>query len=544
MTFDFIIIGAGSAGCVLANRLTKSGLYSVCLIEAGPSDWSPFIQIPAGFMRSVTNSKINWLYETEPSKGTDGRSIPTPRGKVIGGSSSINGLIFNRGHRLDFDGWAQRGNIGWGYEDLLPHFKSIETYIPAEKNRKSEINVENRFRGNNGEMLVTDLEWRDPLCDAFIAAATSMGMPYNKDYNAEEQEGVSYVQRTANGMFRFSAARAFLKPALNRKNLTVIKNSLVTKLLFDENKVVGVTYQHKNRRSKAMYVQVNKEVILSGGAINSPQLLQLSGLGPPNLLKSLGIKVEKDLAGVGLNLRDHLATRLTGRAKNVRTINEMSTGPRLIGQVFNYFLGRKSILSLGPTLVYCFWHSNELIRNNDLQISFTPASYALGRQAKLDKLPGFSIASWVQRPESSGWVKIRSTDPFEKPLIQPNYLSATVDQRVAVEGIRLSRRLMNSKELSPYFDHEVYPGLNFQSFDDLLRVARGRGNTAYHLVGSCRMGPKTDPTAVVNDKLKVWGFKNLRVVDASIMPMIPSSNVNAAVLTIAEKAASDILSGN
>ncbi len=540
MNFDYVIVGAGSAGCVLANRLTESSNNTVCLIEAGPSDWSPFIKIPAGFMRSVTNRNINWLYETEPSVGTNGRSIPTPRGKVVGGSSSINGLIFNRGHKLDFDGWAQRGNLGWSYEDVLPHFKNIETYIPVKQN-DPDYRLKRQFRGSNGEMIVTDLKWRDPLCEAFINAALAFGIPFNSDYNAETQEGVSYVQRTATNMFRMSAARAFLKPALKRKNLRLIKNALVTKLIFNEDRVIGVNFQRNKRSDTINFIGARKEVIVSGGAINSAQLLQLSGVGPSKILLSRGIPIKRDITGVGKNLRDHLATRLTARAKNAQTINEMSRGIKLVKQMANYLIGRRSILSLGPTLVYCFWHSNESIKNNDLQISFTPASYNLGRQAILDRFPGFSIASWVQRPESSGWVNIKSADPFEKPVIQPNYLSAYEDQRIAVDGIRLSRKLMHSKELQPYFDAEVYPGDKFQSFEELLEVARNRGNTAYHLVGTCRMGPKSDPTAVVDKNLKVYGFKNLRVVDASIMPMIPSSNVNAAVLMIAEKVASEII---
>ncbi len=540
MNFDYVIVGAGSAGCVLANRLTDATNNTVCLIEAGPSDWSPFIKIPAGFMRSVTNRNINWLYETEPSVGTNGRSIPTPRGKVVGGSSSINGLIFNRGHKLDFDGWAQRGNLGWSYEDVLPHFKNIETYIPVKQNNP-DYRLKRQFRGSNGEMIVTDLKWRDPLCEAFINAALAFGIPFNSDYNAETQEGVSYVQRTATNMFRMSAARAFLKPALKRKNLRLIKNALVTKLIFNEDRVIGINFQRNKRSDTISFIGARKEVIVSGGAINSAQLLQLSGVGPSKILLSRGIHIKRDITGVGKNLRDHLATRLTARAKNVQTINEMSRGIKLVKQMANYLIGRQSILSLGPTLVYCFWHSNESIKNNDLQISFTPASYNLGRQAILDKFPGFSIASWVQRPESSGWVNIKSADPFEKPVIQPNYLSAPEDQRIAVDGIRLSRKLMHSKELRPYFDAEVYPGDKFQSFEELLEVARNRGNTAYHLVGTCRMGPKSDPTAVVDKNLKVYGFKNLRVVDASIMPMIPSSNVNAAVLMIAEKVASEII---
>ncbi len=540
MEFNYIIVGAGSAGCLLANRLSSKPENKVCLIEAGPTDNSPFIHIPAGFMKTILNKKLNWLYQTEPSEGTNWRSIPTPRGKVLGGSSSINGLIFNRGQKMDFDNWAQRGNTGWSYDDLLPHFKSLENYIPTNsQSLRSSLSL--NLRGSKGEMTVTDLNWRDPLCEAFINAAVSMGMPRNHDYNGLNQEGVSYVQRTSTGMLRMSSSRAYLKPIKNRPNLQIITNAHVTALKFENQRVVGIIYKKHRTDNTGIFVKANDEVILSAGSINSPQILQLSGIGPGDLLKSLDIKVRKELSGVGKNLRDHYATRLTGRAKNVKTINDMSRGLPLLGEILKYALGRQSILALGPTLVYCFWHSNELHRNNDLQISFTPASYAFGRQANLDRFPGFSIASWVQRPESSGWVKINSKDPFDKPTIQPNYLESSADQRILINGIKLSRKLMNSNELSPYFDYEIYPGKNIQSDEELLHVARDRSNTAYHLVGSCRMAPLTDKTSVVDANLHVNGFENLRVVDASIMPMIPSSNVNAAVLAIAEKTASKIL---
>jgi choline dehydrogenase len=441
---------------------------------------------------------------------------------------------------MDYDNWAQRGNIGWGYDDLLPHFKSLENYISSKKaNIKTQ--VEDRFRGNQGEMIVTDLNWRDPLCEAFIQSAVSMGMPLNSDYNGENEEGVSYVQRTVSGMRRMSASRAYLKPAKRRKNLHIITNALVTKLRFDKKRVIGVEYKRSQSDESSTFISSSGEVILSGGAINSPQMLQLSGIGPGRLLQSVGIPVRYELPGVGKNLRDHYATRLTGRAKNVQTINELSRGPRLIREIAKYALGRQSILALGPTLIYCFWHSNELVRNNDLQISFTPASYSLGMQSQLDNYPGFSIAAWVQRPESSGWVRIKSKDPFCKPIIQPNYLEDLEDQKILIEGIKISRKLMNSAALSPYFEHEVYPGKHIHSDEELLNVARERSNTAYHLVGSCRMAPNSDKTSVVDNNLRVRGFKNLRVVDASVMPMIPSSNVNAAVLAIAEKIAAEIV---
>ena len=530
--YDYVIVGAGTAGCVLANRLTTCGKYTVCLLEAGPPDWNPMIHIPAGFMKTIANPSVNWLYKSEPCPGTNGRTIPMPRGKVIGGSSSINGLIFSRGQKMDFDVWAQKGNRGWSYDDVLPYFRRYESH---------ENSVDNNFRGQSGEMTITDLKWRDPLCEAFIKGAESIGIPRNPDYNGAYQEGTSYVQRTSTGKLRMSAARAFLKPARKRQNLRVITNAHATKILLDGKRATGVAYKRGGVSGRSDEVHASLEVIIAGGTINSPQLLQLSGIGPANLLNDLGIEVVHDLAGVGENLRDHYGARLTARAKNVDTINELAHGPKLVGEIVKYFLGRRSILELGPTLVYCFWHSDEMIRNADLQISFTPASYNEGKQAKLDKEPGFSLAAWQQRPESLGYVRARNKNPFEKPKIQPNYLSHEEDRRVLLAGIKVSRRLMNTDALAPYFDYEGYPGVHVQKDDELLDVARQRSTTLYHLMGTCRMATKTDPTAVVDNQLCIHGLQNIRVIDASIMPSMPSANLNAAVMMIAEKGADMIL---
>ena len=530
--YDYVIVGAGTAGCVLANRLTACGKYTVCLLEAGPPDWNPMIHIPAGFMKTITNPSVNWLYQSEPCPGTNGRTIPMPRGKVIGGSSSINGLIFSRGQKMDFDVWAQKGNRGWSYDDVLPYFCRYESH---------ENSGDNNFRGQSGEMTITDLKWRDPLCEAFIRGAESIGIPRNPDYNGAYQEGTSYVQRTSTGKLRMSAARAFLKPARKRRNLRVITNAHATKILLDGKRATGVAYKRGGFSGRSDEVHASREVIISGGTINSPQLLQLSGIGPTNLLNNLGVEVLHNLPGVGENLRDHYGARLTARAKNVDTINELAHGPKLVGEIVKYFLGRRSILELGPTLVYCFWHSDEMIRNADLQISFTPASYDEGKQAKLDREPGFSLAAWQQRPESLGYVRARNKNPFEKPQIQPNYLSHEEDRRVLLAGIKISRRLMNTEALAPYFDYEGYPGAHVQKDDELLDVARQRSTTLYHLMGTCRMATKTDPTAVVDDQLCIHGLQNIRVIDASIMPSMPSANLNAAVMMIAEKGADMIL---
>ncbi len=530
--YDYVIVGAGTAGCVLANRLTACGKYTVCLLEAGPSDWNPMIHIPAGFMKTIANPSVNWLYQSEPCPGTNGRTIPMPRGKVIGGSSSINGLIFSRGQKMDFDVWAQKGNRGWSYDDVLPYFCRYESHENSE---------DTNLRGQSGEMTITDLKWRDPLCEAFIRGAESIGIPRNPDYNGAYQEGTSYVQRTSTGKLRMSAARAFLKPARKRRNLRVITNAHATKILLDGKRATGVAYKRGGVLGRSDEVHASREVIISGGTINSPQLLQLSGIGPTNLLNNLGVEVLHNLPGVGENLRDHYGARLTARAKNVDTINELAHGPKLVGEIVKYFLGRRSILELGPTLVYCFWHSDEMIRNADLQISFTPASYDEGKQAKLDREPGFSLAAWQQRPESLGYVRARNKNPFEKPQIQPNYLSHEEDRRVLLAGIKISRRLMNTEALAPYFDYEGYPGAHVQKDDELLDVARQRSTTLYHLMGTCRMATKTDPTAVVDDQLCIHGLQNIRVIDASIMPSMPSANLNAAVMMIAEKGADMIL---
>ena len=484
-------------------------------------------------MKTLTNPNVNWLFQAEPSWGTDGRIIDIPRGKTLGGSSSINGMVFNRGQNMDFDVWAQKGNRGWSYSDILPYFKKYE-------NRSGDL--DETYRGTHGELPITDLEYRDPLCDAFIKGAVEEGIPLNNDYNGKSQEGVSYVQRTTKGRFRVSSAKAFLNPVKSRKNLNIITNAFVTKVIFKNKTAIGVNYQKGGKRGKKITLNANKEVILSSGVIKSPHLLHLSGVGPAKLLKELGIDVIHDLKGVGMNLRDHFAPRLTARAKNIETINEKSRGYKLLKEIGKYIIGKQSIVNLSPTLVYCFWHSNESVRNHDLQMTFTPASYKEGVQSTLDHEPGFTVAAWQQRPESLGWVKAKSNDPFEAPLIQPNYLDAEEDKRVVVAGLKLARRLMHSKALSQYFDYEVYPGLEKQTDEELLQIARERGTTTYHQMGTCRMGPQSDETAVVDNSLKVYGLKNIRVIDASIMPTMLSANLHSGATLIGEKG-SDLVLG-
>jgi choline dehydrogenase len=532
-TFDYVILGAGSAGCVLANRLSEDANVTVCVLEAGPRDWHPYIHIPAGFIKTFHDPRVNWLYKMEPSAWTGGRQILAPRGKTLGGSSSINGNVYNRGQSLDFDSWAQRGNRGWGYCDVLPYFRRAERRIGEG---------EDLYRGRDGGLAVTDIDWRHPLCEAFIEGAVSLGIPRNPDYNGKIQEGVSYAQRTILNGRRMSAARAFLRPAMGRKNLTVRTMAHATGVVFEGKRAVGIAYRRGGRDGAPAEVRARREVILAGGTYNSPQLLQLSGVGPAKLLREKGIEVRCDLAGVGENLRDHYAPRFVARVKNMETINERVRGLKFLAEVAKYAFTRKGVLALSPTLVYCFWRSHEAVDTSDLQLTFTPASYKEGVQSQLEDEPGMTVASWQQRPESRGWVRIRSADPFEPPVIQPNYLTEEGDRRVLLEGMKLARRLLATKPLEPYYAYEDFPGPDVKTDDELLAAAKQRGTTTFHPMGTCRMGPDADPTAVVDDQLRVRGLEGLRVVDASIMPSMLSANLNAATMMIAEKA-SDMIRG-
>ena len=531
-TFDYVIVGAGSAGCVLANRLTADGITSVCLLEAGPPDWMPWIHIPAGFIKTFYHPGVNWMYSMEPSEWTGGRKIHAPRGKTLGGSSSINGHVYNRGQALDFDTWAQMGNRGWGYADVLPYFKRLEGRVG---------DGDDTYRGRSGSLTVTDIDWSHPLCEAFIQGAVEAGIPRNPDYNAAKQEGIAYAQRTIDNGRRVSAARAFLDPIKRRNNLTIVTEAHATGLIMEGKRVRGVRYVKGGPGGPTIDVRASRETILSGGSYNSPQLMQLSGIGSPDLLARHGIAVQHALAGVGESLKDHYAPRFVARVKNAETINERARGLKLASEVAKWVFQRKGILSLSPTLVYAFWRSNPDIANSDIQLTFTPASYREGVQGELELEPGMTVASWQQRPDSKGYVRIRSSDPFEAPVIQPNYLAEEGDRRVLLAAMRLARRLLASKPLEPYYDHEDFPGPSVQSDDELLGAAKERGTTTFHPNGTCRMGPETDPTAVVDDQLRVHGLQGLRVVDASVMPTMLSANLNAATMMLADKASDMIL---
>jgi choline dehydrogenase len=532
-TFDYVIIGAGSAGSVLANRLSEDPAARICVLEAGGKDWHPYIHLPAGFIKTFHMKSVNWAYQQEPGPWTGGRSIYAPRGKTLGGSSSINGHIYNRGQRQDFDTWAQLGNRGWGYPDILPYFKRLERRVGEG---------DETFRGRDGNLTVTTMDWQDPLCEAFMAGAVSLGIPKNPDYNGGIQEGVSYCQRTIENGLRMSAAKAFLHPAVKRGNVDVRTHAHVTNIIFEGKRAVGVRYLRGGKGGVPTEVRASKEVILSGGTYNSPQVLQLSGVGSPELLGSLGIEVRHALSGVGEGLQDHYAPRSVARVKDISTINELRRGLSLWVEALKWATTRRGLLSLSPTMVYCFWHSGETTESSDLQLTFTPASYKEGVQGQLEDEPGMTVASWQQRPESRGYVRIRSADPFAPPIIQTNYLVEELDRRVVVAGMKLARRLLASAPLAPYYAYEDFPGPNVQSDDEFLAAATQRGTTTFHPGCTCRMGPPDAKWAVVDDQLRVHGLQGLRVVDASIMPRMISANLNASTLMIADKA-SDMIRG-
>ncbi|MBB1596532.1 GMC family oxidoreductase [Achromobacter sp. UMC46] len=524
--FDYVIVGSGAAGSILANRLSADGA-TVCVLEAGPPDNSPYLHIPAGFIKAVFNKKYAWQFSSEGTAQTNGRRVPIPQGRTLGGSTSINGLVYNRGQAADFDHWASLGNPGWAYADVLPYFKSMERREGGD----------DRYRGRQGELPVTDIDWIHPLCEAFIAGAVEQGIPRNPDYNGAEQAGVGYFQRTISNGWRMSTAKCFLKPAMARKNLDVRTYAQATRVLFDGARAVGVAYCHPAHPARVRTVRANREVIVACGAINTPKLLQLSGLGPAELLREHGIPVVCDLPGVGENLSDHYSVRIVARVKNSQTMNELVRGLNLAGQISRWLFKQPSIMALSPSLLHYFWKSRPELKAPDLQGVFTPASYKEGYVGLLDDFPGMTAGVWQHRPDSRGQVRIRSSDPLQDPLILANYLADERDQATLVRGIRLARRLLQSQALAPYFDSEALPGPLCESDSELLDFARRFGVSSYHVNGTARMGPADDKYAVVDAQLRVHGVQNLRVIDSSVMPSMPSANICAATMMIGNKAA-------
>ncbi|MGE0853338.1 MAG: GMC family oxidoreductase [Hyphomicrobiaceae bacterium] len=519
-----MIIGAGSAGCVLASRLSEDGAR-VVLLEAGPTDWHPMIHVPAGVLKLLYNPLVNWNYATDPEPGTAGRQIHWPRGRVLGGSSSINGMLWIRGNPADYDGWSQMGCKGWSFDEVLPHFRSIERYAGGDPEQ----------RGRGGPILVEDYRTILDLTHRFVDAARQAGLPLTKDLNGSQREGVGYSQMSRNGRFRGSTARTFLTLAKGRQNLRVETKALATRLLFEGRRCVGATFRQGGQDKQ---VKAAREVILSGGTINSPHLLQVSGIGPADHLRSIGVPVVHELPGVGANLSDHYAVRISHRVKNATSINELSRGVRLAGEVARWLTTGRGALTFGVSSAQAFARSREGLASPDIQLLFSPASYDQNKFGELEREPGMTIAVSIARPESRGTIMAKSPDPFERPSLKPNYLSVPNDLRVSLAGVALARRVFAAPALAQHSVAETTPGPGVTSEAELADYIRRQGTTIYHIVGTCKMGE--DPMAVVDSRLRVRGLAGLRVIDASVMPTVTTANTNAPTIMIAEKGAAMI----
>ncbi len=530
MSYDYIIVGAGSAGCVLANRLSKNPDIRVLLLEAGGKDSNPWIHVPVGYFKTLHNPNTDWCYKTEPDPGLNGRSLDWPRGKTLGGSSSINGLLYIRGQSEDYNQWRQLGNRGWGYEDVLPFFKRSEGH---EKGT-------DEHHGGEGGLSVSTMRAKRDVCDAFIEAAVEMGVPRSDDFNGALQEGAGYFQLTASNGLRCSSAKAFLKPARQRKNLEIATHAHTEQLLFDDqqtNRVSGVRYRRGGGEQTAR-LNDGGEVILSAGAIGSPQILELSGIGQGDVLRSAGVAVRHELNGVGENLQDHLQIRLVYEV-NVPTLNdEINNVMRRLGIGLQYILKRSGPMSMGASQVCVFARSMEGLDTPDIQFHFQPLS---ADKPGLEMHPFSGITSSVcqLRPESRGHIHIKTSSAHDHPRIMPNYLSADADQLCAIRAIKFARAMTRTKALARFILREHMPAGPLETDDDLLAAARTISQTIYHPTSSCKMG--RDDKAVVDDRLRVHGIQALRIADASIMPTIVSGNTNAPTIMIGEKASDMIL---
>lgn len=530
---DFIIVGGGSAGCVLANRLTADGRFRVLLLEAGGSDRNFWVRMPIGYGKAFHHAGLNWKYLTEPVVGTNKKPNYWPRGKVLGGSSSINAMVFIRGQAEDYDGWAALGNPGWGFADLLPLFKQMEDNLAGA----------DAWRGSGGPVTVTEMSRQaHALCDNYLAAGEACGLARNPDFNGASQEGVGIYQITTRGGLRCSAATAFLYPAMKRANLRVLTKVLATRVLFEEKRASGVEILQGGQRRT---LKAKHEVILAAGAVNSPQLLQLSGVGPGAMLQNAGIELVRDAPQVGRNLQDHIGIDHLFEA-NRPTLNNVLRpwlGRAAVG--LRYLLTRSGPLSLSVNQGGGFFRSSPEQSRPNMQLYFSPVSYVLapkGKRALLkpDPYPGFLLGVSNCHPTSRGHIEIRSPDPEAPPLIQPNYLSTNEDVVELLEGARFLRRMAATPELREIIEREIKPGAEVESDDDLVSDIRARSSTVFHPCGTCAMGPEAGH-AVVDPRLRVHGLEALRVVDASIMPLITSGNLNAPVMMIGEKGAQMIL---
>jgi choline dehydrogenase len=527
-TFDYIVVGAGSAGSVLANRLSANPKHRVLVLEAGRES-HPWSRIPVGFARLIANPAANWLYASEPDEGTGQRRIPVPRGKLLGGSSSINGMVFVRGQSQDYDQWAQLGNRGWSYREVLPIFRDMESY---------QGDADDEYRGRGGPLKVTESNESGPLYDALIKAAGEVGVGYTKDYNGAAQDGIGMTQATIRNGRRMSTAFCYLDPARGRPNLTIQANALTECLLIDGKRCIGVRYTVNGQQHEA---RAGKEVVVSAGSINSPQLLELSGIGQPDRLQGLGIEVRHALKGVGENLRDHYSPRMkwTVPASLGMTYNDKARGLGLVWQALKYGLTKKGLLGLPASPIRAYVRTRAGLDAPDAAISWIP--FLSDPNFRLAKNSGVTAIMNILRSESTGSIHVASKAPNAPPAIRFNFMSAQLDRDVTLEAMRIARRIMTAPAMRGIATDEIAPGVNIHADDELLDWVRKNAETTYHPVGTCKMG--SDPMAVVDDQLRVHGMAGLRVADASIMPTLTSGNTNAPSIMIGEKASRMMLAG-
>jgi len=526
--WDYVIVGAGSAGCVLANRLSADGQHSVLLLEAGPPDRYPWIHVPIGYAKTMFNPVYNWCFKTEPEPQMNGREVYWPSGKTLGGSSSINGLIYIRGQREDYEHWAALGNPGWGYGDVLPYFRKLEHNVRGAS----------EYHGVGGPIWASDIVAKHELVEALIAAGGELGIPANPDFNGATQEGAGYYQLTTRHGFRCSTATAYLRPARTRANLSIQTAAQATRIAFEGRRATAVAYRRDGRDVTAT---ARREVILAAGALQSPQLLQLSGVGPEGLLREFGIPVVHELPGVGENLQDHLQARVIFRcAKPITTNDVLKSKLRTLAMGVRYVLTQTGQMAIGINQGGMFARTDPALDRPDVQFHLATLSSDMAG-SPVHTFSGFTLSVCQLRPQSRGHVRIKSPDPLAAPAMQPNYLSAPGDCATIVRGVKLARKLAATGALAPYVIGEYRPGPEATTDEDILAFVRDKGATIFHPVGTCRMGPVADPLAVVDAGLRVHGLDGLRVVDCSVMPTLVSGNTNAPVIMIAEKAAEMIL---